>query len=416
MELLIDLRDMLEAELIAQGKLDWAHEEFAALVASAGRPPTPRPDPWRRTSGIHKIRGARALARVRSLWYARDRVAARRDSAPGRVLPDTAIISAAEQNPRDEPALLALPGYGGRSVRRLAHIWLDALEAARALEDSELPQPPPADGPPPPHRWAERDPIAAARLARCRAVVTRLAGENNLPPENLIAPDSVRRLAWSPPEEADAASITAALLATGARRWQANLLADELAPALPDPAPVEISAVPAAAVNGAGPVSDPDGGPTDDPAASSAADGAGDAAAGTKATGTNAAGTKATGTNAAGTKAAGAEAANGTGADVAGAPWATRSRPVRRRPRPTPARRCRPRRGGSGAEAVPPDRRPPNRVLDPLAVPRTGSASRAVRGPGRCGRSSRCCRPGGAGSRGAAAACRWPPGTPPRTP
>jgi ribonuclease D len=236
-ELLIDLRDMLEAELIAQGKLDWAHEEFEALVASAGRAPTPRPDPWRRTSGIHKIRGARALARVRSLWYARDRVAARRDSAPGRVLPDTAIISAAEQNPRDEAGLLALPGYGGRSVRRLAHIWLDALEAARALEDAELPQPPPADGPPPPHRWAERDPVAAARLARCRAVVTGLAGEHNLPPENLIAPDSVRRLAWSPPEPADAESVAAALIATGARPWQAGLLASELAAALPDPPP-----------------------------------------------------------------------------------------------------------------------------------------------------------------------------------
>jgi ribonuclease D len=353
-ELLIDLRDMLEAELIAQGKLDWAHEEFEALVASAGRPPTPRPDPWRRTSGIHKIRGARALARVRSLWYARDRVAARRDSAPGRVLPDTAIISAAEQKPRDEAALLALPGYGGRSVRRLAHIWLDALEAARALEDSELPQPPPADGPPPPHRWAERDPIAAARLARCRAVVTRLAGENNLPPENLIAPDSVRRLAWSPPEEADAASITAALLATGARRWQANLLADQLAAALPDPAPVEISAVPAAAVNGADPLCDPDAGATDDPGtggASLAVDGTGTHAPDSKTAAPKAAGTKAasrTSPDPAGTSMVDADPA-GTSmvdADVAGtaAPDAASGAEV-----PNPPRRIRRRGGPAGS-------------------------------------------------------------------
>jgi ribonuclease D len=234
-ELLIALRDKLEAELAEQNKLDWAHEEFAALVASAGRIPPGRPDPWRRTSGIHKLRGARALARVRALWYARDRVAQRRDSAPGRVLPDTAIIAAAELNPRDERELLALPGFGGRSVRRLSNVWLDALDEARALSDADLPQPPPADGPPPPHRWAERDPIAAARLVRCREVVTRLAAEHNLPPENLIAPDSVRRLAWTPPEPVEEATVGAALAATGVRTWQRGLLVEELTRALLDP-------------------------------------------------------------------------------------------------------------------------------------------------------------------------------------
>jgi ribonuclease D len=194
-----------------------------------------RPDPWRRTSGIHKVRGVRSLARVRALWYARDRVAARRDSAPGRVLPDAAIIAAAEADPSTERDLVALPGFGGRSVRRLAPVWLDALADARRLTDQELPQPPAADGPPPPHRWAERDPIAAARLARCRAVVTRLAGEHTLPPENLIAPDSIRRLAWTPPEKADVDTVDQALAGTGARAWQRALLAAELAEALVDP-------------------------------------------------------------------------------------------------------------------------------------------------------------------------------------
>ncbi len=236
-ELLIGLRDQLEEELVTQGKLEWARQEFAALVASAGRTPPPRPDPWRRTSGIHKVRGARALARVRALWYARDRVAVRRDAAPGRVLPDAAIIAAATGDPQDERALLTLPGFGGRSVRRLAQVWLDALAQARGLADAELPQPPSLDGPPPPHRWAERDPVAAARLARCREVVTQLAGEHSLPPENLVAPDSVRRLAWTPPEPPTPQSVAAALADTGVRAWQVGLLATDLAAALRDPAP-----------------------------------------------------------------------------------------------------------------------------------------------------------------------------------
>jgi ribonuclease D len=235
-ELLIGLRDKLEAELERQGKLAWAHQEFAALVSSAGRTPPARPDPWRRTSGIHKIRGARAQARVRSLWYARDRVAARRDSAPGRVLSDAAIIAAAEANPRDERELFSVPGFGGRSVRRMAQVWLDALAEAGALSDADLPQPQASDGPPPPHRWAERDPVAAARLARCREVVTHLATENNVPPETLVAPDTVRRLAWTPPEKLDGDAVADALAGMGARPWQVGVLADQLTVALRDPA------------------------------------------------------------------------------------------------------------------------------------------------------------------------------------
>lgn len=231
-ELLLPLRDLLAGELARQGKSEWAAQEFAALTASGATPPRPRPDPWRRTSGIHRIRGARALARVRALWYARDEVAARRDTAPGRVLPDAALIAAAEMDPADERSLLVLPGFGGRSVRRLARTWLAALAAVRALPEDALPVTPANDGPPPPHRWAERDPEAAARLARCREVVTGLATAHSVPPENLVGPEHVRRLAWDPPPEATPEAVTRALTGLGARPWQVTLLAGALADAL----------------------------------------------------------------------------------------------------------------------------------------------------------------------------------------
>ncbi|KXK61452.1 3'-5' exonuclease [Micromonospora rosaria] len=231
-ELLTELRDALDAELHRQGKSQWAAEEFAALVRSGARPPRVRAEPWRRTSGIHRLRGARAQARVRSLWYARDQIAARRDAAPGRVLPDSAIVAAAELDPKDEQTLLTLPGFGGRSVRRLARTWLSALDDARRLPDEELPVNPTVEGPPPPHRWAERDPVAAGRLARCREVVVRIAGEHTLPPENLITPDSVRRLAWQPPEEITEQTVAEVLRGFGAREWQLTLLVPTLTPAL----------------------------------------------------------------------------------------------------------------------------------------------------------------------------------------
>ncbi|MFI7022347.1 ribonuclease D [Micromonospora sp. NPDC049900] len=240
-ELLTDLRDALDAELSRQGKSAWAAEEFAALVASGDRPPRVRADPWRRTSGIHRVRGARAQARVRSLWYARDQIAARRDAAPGRVLPDSAIVAAAELDPKDEKTLLTLPGFGGRSVRRLARTWLAALDDARHLPDDELPVTPTVEGPPPPHRWAERDPAAAARLTRSREVVLRVAGAHHLPPENLISPDTIRRVAWQPPEEITEHTVAEALRSHHARDWQINLLLPDLAEALTTPPPTSPS-------------------------------------------------------------------------------------------------------------------------------------------------------------------------------
>jgi ribonuclease D len=235
-ELLTDLRDALASELEQQGKAQWAAEEFAALVAGAGQPPRTRPDPWRRTSGIHRVRGARALSRVRALWYARDAIAARRDATPTRVLPDAGIVAAAEADPSDERTLIALPGFGGRSVRRLTDTWLTVLSDARALPDTELPVTLPAEGPPPPHRWAERDPAAATRLARSRELVTSIATTHRLPPENLITPDSVRRLAWSPPDPLEEEAVREVLAGFGARRWQIDLTAPGLTEALRAPA------------------------------------------------------------------------------------------------------------------------------------------------------------------------------------
>jgi ribonuclease D len=235
-ELLVELREALAEELAEQGKSEWAAQEFAGLVATGALPPRLRVDPWRRTSGMHRVRGPRAQARVRALWYVRDAIAERRDTAPGRVLPDASIVAAAEMDPKTERELLLLPGFGGRSTRRLAGAWLEALAEARALPDTALPTTPAFDGPPPAHRWAERDPTAAGRLARCREVVTQLAAELNMPPENLITPEFVRRLAWEPP--ADLSTVDTLLASFGARPWQRELLSAELAKALASAAPI----------------------------------------------------------------------------------------------------------------------------------------------------------------------------------
>ncbi|MFJ7158925.1 HRDC domain-containing protein [Streptomyces sp. NPDC101118] len=230
-ELLVDLRDALEKELDRQGKLEWARQEFDAIASAPPAPP--RKDPWRRTSGMHKVRRRRQMAVVRELWNTRDRIAQRRDVSPGKVLGDAAIVEAALALPLNVHALAALPGYGQRMGRRQLDQWMAAVDRAKALPDTELPQPGQTpSGPPPPRSWAEKDPVAAARLSAARAAVSALAEELNLPQENLITPDTVRRLCWEPPQRVDRDTVAEALAGYGARPWQVEQVTPALVEAL----------------------------------------------------------------------------------------------------------------------------------------------------------------------------------------
>ena len=232
-EVLIELRDALAAELTDQGKTEWARQEFAAVLSA--KPTAARADPWRRTSGIHRVQSRRGLAAVRDLWAARDRIAQAADLSPRRVLPDSAIVEAARSLPANHQQLARISGFLGRQARRHEKDWLAAITKARVSADSDLPDAaggPVPSGPPPAHRWAERDPAAAARLAAARATVTAIAGANRLPVENLLAPDALRRLSWDPPEPCDEETVALALAGYGARPWQVELTAAPIASAL----------------------------------------------------------------------------------------------------------------------------------------------------------------------------------------
>jgi ribonuclease D len=230
-EVLVDLRDALEQELAETGKLEWAREEFEAIVATP--PAAPRVDPWRRISGLHRVRRPRQLAAVRMLWNTRDRIARTRDIAPGRILPDKAIVEAALTMPTTVEALATLPVFGGRSTRRSVDTWFAAIEEARVLPDADLPPAHlPATGPPPARSWADRDPVAGAPQGAPPGAGAPPPEDHDLPTENLLAPDTLRRFAWAPSEDITATGVAAALTALGARRWQVDLTAAPIADAL----------------------------------------------------------------------------------------------------------------------------------------------------------------------------------------
>jgi ribonuclease D len=224
-EVLIELREVLARELHEAGKDEWARQEFDWL---RGFTPFVRTEPWRRTSGLHRVRGRRLLGAVRELWEERDELARSRDVSPGRIIGDNAIVAAAMADPATRSDLLSTKGFHGRGAQRYADRWVAALARARELPEDDLPvRAPRTDGPPTPRAWAERDPVAAERLTLARDGMARLSEQLEVPAENLLTPDTVRRVMWEPAGE-DLPALTDQLRALGAREWQIELTAPML--------------------------------------------------------------------------------------------------------------------------------------------------------------------------------------------
>jgi ribonuclease D len=244
-EVLVQVRDLMADDLAAQDKTAWAEQEFDSLTRFTG--PPVRLEPWRRTSGLHKIRNRRGAAMVRELWQTRDAIAVETDIAPGRILSDAGVVELAIKAPKTAADISQ--NVGGRvlrSVRRYQQEWLDALERARQLPDTDLPVlTVRADGPPPARAWADRDPVAAARLSQARSAMGEFAAAHQIPVENLLSPDYLRRMLWAPEQhlgEPTLDSISQALRNLGARQWQIDIAGPIIEEAIKRPTPPPVAA------------------------------------------------------------------------------------------------------------------------------------------------------------------------------
>ncbi len=230
-ELLVDLRDAMGRLLDDAGKSAIAAEEFDAVLHRDLV--IVRQEPWRRLSGLHSIRSARNLAVARELWHARDDYAREIDTAPGRLVPDTALVAAARTLPATKRALAAIKEFTGRASRSQIDRWWSAIEVGVA--STEMPQlRAPGESIPPPRVWADKNPQADKRLKAARAAVAVVGDALAIPIENLLTPELLRRVAWTPPEPATAASVAAVLESLGARHWQIDAIAQVIAQAFVD--------------------------------------------------------------------------------------------------------------------------------------------------------------------------------------
>ena len=245
-ELLVDLRDRMYAILEEAKKLPWALEEFASILKAPPAPP--RVDPWRRTSGMHKIKKRDQLAVVRSLWMARDAVASQQDIAAGKLLNDSAIVELAIAVPttkKEFEKCLRPLGLRARWMENL-QLWLDSIASAVALPEDQWPSMRTnADTLPPIKLWRDKFPEKYAPLSHARATIELIAQEYQIPVENLMTPEHVRRICWKPPVGAtttlSVSEVEKALAELGARQWQINLVAPALAAALLEREPLVVA-------------------------------------------------------------------------------------------------------------------------------------------------------------------------------
>lgn len=226
-DILFELEHSLSQRLIQLGRQDWMLQEMDHLVNFKPKPQ--KIQPWRSLPGVSKFRDPLQVQIAAALWIARDEIARSQDIAPGRLIPDRSISLAATSKPKSKSELARNKEFHGRASRSMLDVWWNAIENSTTIDVSEK-----MDQDPnfiPNHRsWGKRFPEAHARLERVRPRILELASELAIPQENLLSPDTLRRICFSP--EGD---IPAQLQALRARPWQIELVSDLITESLREP-------------------------------------------------------------------------------------------------------------------------------------------------------------------------------------
>ena len=225
-ELLHELRTSLQLLLEAQGKSEWANQEFENLLSFKPKPA--KQDRWRGISGLSKVADQLSLEVARQLWLAREELAIKLDVSPGRLIPDASILAVAIAKPRTRPELASLRSFNGRASRSYLDLWWEALQSA--LKATALPpvRAEKTEGIPNHRNWAAKYPEADRRLRHAKNALTQISEKANVPLENLLTPDFLRQICFAPPEPATLESVSQTLTGFGARRWQVDLTANAI--------------------------------------------------------------------------------------------------------------------------------------------------------------------------------------------
>lgn len=224
-DVLFDLWVAVEADLVANNRMGIALQEFDFLLTPTLK--EPKTDRWRSITGLHEIKDQRALTVAKYLWEARENLAVDRDIAPGRLIPDSAIIAAVRASPKSKSELASLRTFSGKASRTFIDVWWKALSEGTTTKNLvELRAK--SVGIPNHRNWSQKFPEAHARLLTCKHLIAKVAEELSIPAENIVSPEVIRSLCFEPPTPLTAESITARLVEKRVRSWQIAEIAEVL--------------------------------------------------------------------------------------------------------------------------------------------------------------------------------------------
>ena len=215
---LLQLRDLLAAELERTGRSVWAREEFALLEGIRWQDEAPG-------MGYLRVKGARDLTRrelavLRELVPWRDAVAGSLDRATFRVLGNEQLLDIARTQPRTKEALAKVKGMPRAVLEQRGEELLDAVTRALAVPEAELPKFPRAA------RW-DRDPEFDARVNALKTARDAAAKRLQLDPGVLCSRDRLEAVARRNP-----ATVEEVAEVNELRRWQVAELAEAFVEAL----------------------------------------------------------------------------------------------------------------------------------------------------------------------------------------
>lgn len=224
-EYLIDLADILKAQLVETDRLALAEDAFQKTLESFKNRQVEEPNPerWRKLSGIHRLRTPLELSIARELWFARDNLAQKEDIAPGRLIPDRSIVHVAAAQPETFMDFINDKKFTGPKSRSQAKYWWKAYTAgktAKRLPELRLHH----DSIPPLRAWEKINPLAHFIITEIRQALFDLAEEEAIPHELLAQPKTLREIVWERQHFGTSEELEHYLLANDFSRGQIELI------------------------------------------------------------------------------------------------------------------------------------------------------------------------------------------------
>lgn len=214
------LRDLLSARLREMGRLHWAEEEFRISELTKWVTSGVDEEGYLRLKDTRDL-DRRSMAALRELYQWREGVAEGRDVAPFRVIGNDILVETARRLPANTQELAQVPKLNQANARRWGGDLLAAVERARRLPESELPERPRRP------RRPERDPEVEERVERLKVARDREADRLDLERGFLMPRSQLEDIArQAPSSEAALASIS------GIREWQVEAVGTALVRAL----------------------------------------------------------------------------------------------------------------------------------------------------------------------------------------